>query len=101
MLSSAGYGNIWVSTDAQTIVGYTSTTNPMINVEMWSSSLCANTTIVISIDADCDAGNYEATLSPNVTSTGSNDFVFDWSTGESDVDEIIVDAEGAIQHYRY
>jgi hypothetical protein len=91
----AGYGNIWVSTDAQTIVGYTSTTNPMINVEMWSSSLCANTTIVISIDADCDAGNYEATLSPNVTSTGSNDFVFDWSTGESDVDEIIVDAEGA------
>ena len=94
--ANPGFGNVWVDTqNSGTIAGWTNTTNPMINIETWTASLCTSTTIVIAVDADCDNVNSTATLTPIVTTTGSsNDFTYEWSTAETD-NEIVVDAEGS------
>ncbi|GAB5539533.1 MAG: hypothetical protein Salg2KO_16360 [Salibacteraceae bacterium] len=66
---------------------------PMIRIETYSSDICDGVTIIPTIDAECNPSEFEADLFVDVSTTGSTNFTYEWSTSETG-DSIVIDAEG-------
>lgn len=88
-----GFFNSWLDVESDgTIDGWIDYV-PVIHLETWSSDICANTTIVLDHDVTCNRDDYSAEIQSIVSSNGSTDFTYNWSTGQS-TESITTSTEG-------